>query len=197
VKSLKGLSDMIQSTLSFVVGCAWSDIVTLLFITLGEPPSPVVFMKNVGVCIGLTILVSLFIISTGQTSSLSDASSREATEAFLMINGAAFFVGWTWLVVIRDLHAQYNRMLEASLEPLVAATFAPQLAEYHVDAFYVVAVVAVVSFSLALTTIFFSGSACVFSALEAVEAEQKAKEEAVHKKRLLLAKEHSSAKELV
>jgi len=200
IKSLKGLSDMVQTALSFVVGCAWSDIVALLFLSLGLAPSALVLAQNLGVTVGLTLLVSFFIVRTGKAYELTNAASREATEAFLLINGAAFFVGWTWLVVIRDLHAQYNRLCEEQLEPWAEAKVAEyKLISYLSDDFdYIRATnnFAVLSFSIVLTALMFAASACVFSALETAEAEQEEKERAIHDKRVAL-QEKGASKELV
>ncbi len=166
VKSLKGLSDMIQNALSFVVGCAWSDIITLLFLTLGQAPTPVVLLKNVGITVGLTLIVAYFIVVTGKKYELADAASREATELFLLINGAAFFVGWTWLVVIRDLHAQYSAFLEVTTLSYVTTTLAGPLASMGMTAVEAIDIFGVVTFAIVLTVVFFVASQCILGALK-------------------------------
>ena len=56
---------MAQLTLSYVVGCAGSDIVTTLFASLGATPSIDILLRNLLLCLCLTILVATWIGTTG------------------------------------------------------------------------------------------------------------------------------------
>jgi hypothetical protein len=163
INTLKGLSDVLQMTFSFVVGCAWSDIVTMVFTSLGEAPTLPVLGQNVLVTIAISWAVSYYLIKSGSEYANADESSREATEAYLIINGAAFFVGWTWLVVIRDVHAWFEYFLEEYLAPLLLESL-ESLDKKTAQS--VTAIVATFVFSLVLTIALFFLSGFVFSSLE-------------------------------
>ena len=152
VKAVCGLSDVLQLVYAWVVGCAWSDVVTMSFTTLGALPNGWEVASNVLITVGLTLLVSVWLALTNIKYENSDETSREATEAFLSVNAAAFFIAWTWLVVARDLHAWYDWLLEKALVPwLMHLPGATQEGAAHATAVFGVA-----TFSISLTLAMFA-----------------------------------------
>ena len=93
-------SDVLQNLLAFVCGCLFTDVITTAFSSLNAGPTPPVFVANVCITLGFTLGASLYLAASKDHTISAD---REDVEAFFLVNSAAFFVGWMWLVVARDL----------------------------------------------------------------------------------------------
>ena len=107
-------SDLLQDSLSWVAGCAWVDVVLVVFSSLQDVPSPIVLMLNFGV----SALVAAFAIAwfalTG-TGNEGINENRDQIEKYFVTNSLAFFVGWVWLVVHRNAFALVDKALEQAL----------------------------------------------------------------------------------
>ena len=95
-----------QGTLGWVAGCAWTDVATNLFPTLSAPPSVVVLLANVLVALALSAAAVLWLVVTGEdpnTVPWASLLKREDVEQYFITGAASFFVGWAWVLVVRDV----------------------------------------------------------------------------------------------
>jgi len=162
-KTLVGLSDIVQTLLSYLVGCGWADIVPMVFTSLGKLPTGTILIQNILITVFLTLAVAFAIATTGQEAKNADAASREATEAFLLINAAAFFIGSAWLTVIRNTAAVWMALLEFTVGNFLSLFVADSAAAHFTAA------VAVAAFSSALTVGTFKLSAYASTTVQKVE----------------------------
>ena len=100
-------SDVLQDLLGFVAGCLTTDVITKLFSSLNEGPTPAIFATNVAITIFWTLAATFYLSRTGNVT-IDTAADRDSVEAFFIVNSMAFFVGWTRLVVARDLVTMVN-----------------------------------------------------------------------------------------
>jgi len=114
-KGLLAAIDMIQDTLGYVAGCAFTDLIGEVFDSLGYAPYPSVIAKNIAVTVGITVAVVYWMAATDADYSISDGTNREEVERYFITNSAAFFVGWTWLTVIRNLFAPFSLLCEVAI----------------------------------------------------------------------------------
>ncbi|KAL1496626.1 hypothetical protein AB1Y20_014230 [Prymnesium parvum] len=159
VEALVGFSDLTQSVIGYVVGCAWSDFVTTVFTCLGEDPEPIVMLQNFAIAFVISAGVVYYLLAARAKYELNDAGSREATEQYFVINSMAFFVGWIWLVATRNVFAQYCILFERGViyfDSRFGLTFPP----------YVGDSLAVFTFSPLLTVFFFWLSGSIITKIE-------------------------------
>jgi hypothetical protein len=102
--------EIMEGTLGWVVGCAWSDaFVAYTPLGVNTIERPMVAMEDVGVAAAFTMLGVLWLLLSGQqigtSSSDAELSQREDVEAFFTTNAFVFFVGWSWVVTLRDATA--------------------------------------------------------------------------------------------
>ena len=162
-------ADAVQEALAFVVGCAWSDVATALFLSLSKAPTLRVLGQNFAVTLSLTIFVSYLIVIAGKRHETS--ASREATGMLLLIHGGAFFVGWTWLICIRDLYVHYLRLssllVVEAVAHAVAPTYLASLAMSYSTAAKAMAILSVSTFTIVLAIVFYAASRCILGAKKA------------------------------
>jgi len=162
-------ADAVQEALAFVVGCAWSDVATALFLSLSQAPTLRVLGQNLVVTLSLTLFVSYLIVIAGKRHETS--ASRKATGMFLLIHGGAFFVGWTWLICIRDLYVHYLRvsslLLVEAVVHAVAPTYVASLATSYSTAAKAVAILSGSTFTVVLALVFYAASRCILGAKKA------------------------------
>lgn len=162
-------ADAVQEALAFVVGCAWSDVATALFLSLSQAPTLRVLGQNLVVTLSLTLFVSYLIVIAGKRHETS--ASREATGMFLLIHGGAFFVGWTWLICIRDLYVQYLRLssllLVEAVVHAVAPTYVASLATSYSTAAKAMAILSGSTFTVVLALVLYAASRCILGAKKA------------------------------
>ena len=162
-------ADAVQEALAFVVGCAWSDVATALFLSLSQAPTLRVLGQNLVVTLSLTLFVSYLIVIAGKRHETS--ASRKATGMFLLIHGGAFFVGWTWLICIRDLYVHYLRLssllvVEAVVHA-VAPTYEASLATSYSTAAKAMAILSGSTFTVVLALVLYAASRCILGAKKA------------------------------
>ena len=106
VRAMVEFSNLVQGTLGWVAGCAWTDVATNLFPTLSAPPSVVVLLANVLVALALSAAAVLWLVVTGEdpnTVPWDSLLKREDVEQYFITGAASFFVGWAWVLVVRDV----------------------------------------------------------------------------------------------
>ena len=162
-------ADAVQEALAFVVGCAWSDVATALFLSLSQAPTLRVLGQNLVVTLSLTLFVSYLIVIAGKRPETS--ASRKATGMFLLIHGGAFFVGWTWLICIRDLYVHYLRLssllVVEAVAHAVAPTYLASLAMSYSTAAKAMAILSGSTFTVVLALVFYAASRCIPGAKKA------------------------------
>ena len=97
---------LLEATFGWVTGCAWTDAL-VAYTPLGENTieRPWVAAEDLLVASAFTALGVLWLVSTGQAVGASAAvvhHAREHAEAAFATNALCFFVGWSWVVVLRD-----------------------------------------------------------------------------------------------
>ena len=97
---------LLEATFGWVTGCAWTDAL-VAYTPLGENTieRPWVAAEDLLVASAFTALGVLWLVSTGQAVGASAAvvhHARAHAEAAFATNALCFFVGWSWVVVLRD-----------------------------------------------------------------------------------------------
>lgn len=105
-------SDVLQNVLGFIAGGAALDMVTSALDTLGEGPTFAVLVSNVMATLFVTAAACWYIAHGGRGGI---GESREDMERYFITSSSAFFVGWMWLVVARDVVTIVGEMLLAIL----------------------------------------------------------------------------------
>jgi len=110
-------SDLLQNTLGFVAGCAWTDVVTWFFPSIGADPTLAVTLTNFAVGVLLMLGGVAWLVLTGNKSGLDaeEAADRSAVERYFVTNSMCFFVGWTWNIVMRDVFMPFGVGVEQAL----------------------------------------------------------------------------------
>ena len=95
-----------EKVLAWMAGCAWT---TVFFPSTMPFPSVEQTLSALGVAILLTISALAALTLAGGTLEVEktseDTVERHVVESYFMVNSASFFVGWSWIVVLRDLLA--------------------------------------------------------------------------------------------
>jgi len=108
-------SDLLQDSLAFVAGCAWSDVVCAIFTSLNSvTPTPSVLLANTAISVLVAAIALVWFVVTGNNTSSPSASaaSRSHVEKYYITNALAFFVGWVWFVADRNMGAQLALAME-------------------------------------------------------------------------------------
>jgi hypothetical protein len=77
-------------------------------------------------------LVLLWLLFAGGQLAVDGAAGRDTVESYFMVNSASFFVGWAWVVTLRDLAAISGQVAVSrpdSMVDSVASVFGLQSAE--------------------------------------------------------------------
>jgi len=126
--ALLQLLTLLESTAGWVTGCAWTNAVTASFGTLQSPPTLEfsVTLSDAALAVGLTLLAVAWLVVTtvatsdgggggggggdggdggggGARGAEGDDEKRRAVERYFVTNALAFFVGWAWVIFLRDL----------------------------------------------------------------------------------------------
>ncbi|KOO27646.1 hypothetical protein Ctob_004557 [Chrysochromulina tobinii] len=134
-----------------------------------QAPTLRVLGQNLVVTLSLTLFVSYLIVIAGKRHETS--ASRKATGMFLLIHGGAFFVGWTWLICIRDLYVHYLRLssllVVEAVAHAVAPTYVASLATPYSTAAKAMAILSGSTFTVVLALVFYAASRCILGAKKA------------------------------
>ena len=111
LRVLTELSKLTQTTLGWVAGCAWTLVSTDLFPpTYWDPDydaqGPRVLVYNFLYATTLTALAMLYLLYTGTDPEAvwgADKTRRQDVERSFLTGAMSFFVGWQWIVVVRDV----------------------------------------------------------------------------------------------
>jgi len=100
--SLRTLA-VLEGTLGWVAGCAWTDWTVAIYPTIATfPDTPWVLFANVRVAIGLSVLAIAWITFTGNNAAQATSSGERESRERIFIGGAfSFFTGWAWISVVR------------------------------------------------------------------------------------------------
>lgn len=95
---------LIEGSLGWVVGSAWTDVV-VIWTSLVRYPTVGVTLEDLGVTIGLTLggVVWLLLTGVGDTIEEAKKADRWHVEMYFLTRAMAFFVGWSWIALCRDV----------------------------------------------------------------------------------------------
>ena len=120
----KEISDIVQATLGWVAGCAWTDVAADLFPPTSWDPDPdargmVVVLYNALWAAVLSIACAAFLVVTNKEGA-RDLRNRDDMEHAFLAGAMSFFVGWQWIVTIRGLsvnayHSMHSQWFEDSI----------------------------------------------------------------------------------
>ena len=115
-RGLVQTSNMLQDALGYLTGCAWTDLICEIFSSLNADPTLSVILTNIAVTTSITFVVVYWLAVSGESlSAITDATNREDMERYFITNSMAYFVGWTWLVVTRNLFAPFALTFEMAV----------------------------------------------------------------------------------
>ena len=95
---------VIEKVMSFVTAWAWTDVF-FRHLSGGDRPSSWLVLRDTGVAISLSLAVVGWLVLIGGELHLNARLERSAVEMFFVANSASFFVGWSWVIVLRDMAA--------------------------------------------------------------------------------------------
>lgn len=95
---------LIEGSLGWVVGSAWTDVV-VAWTSLVQYPTVAVTLKDFGVTVGLTVGGVAWLMLTGVGEHIEEAkkADRWHVEMYFLTRAMAFFVGWSWIALCRDV----------------------------------------------------------------------------------------------
>eukprot|EP00965_Chrysotila_dentata_P142054 4695487-Pleurochrysis_carterae.AAC.1 len=109
---LSQLLSLTESTFGWVAGCSWTNaVVASKYSSLNEFPTGYVCFKNFATAVGLTALAVGWLVASGSSQSIKDEHrlQRDLVERYFLTTSMSFFVGWSWLVLARNLSTQLAR----------------------------------------------------------------------------------------
>lgn len=96
---------LMEKVLAWLAGCSWTDV----FFAAAAKPSVWLTFKDLLLAFGLTAIALVWIFLAGRTLQIHGNVDRHTVESYFMVNSASFFVGWSWVVVLRDLSAVFGQ----------------------------------------------------------------------------------------
>lgn len=102
---------LFEKVISWLAGVAWTDV----FFATSAQPGVWLALQHTALAIALTSAVLAWLVFAGGRLNL-DASveDRAEIESYFVVQSASFFVGWSWVVVLRDVAALLG---QAELRP--------------------------------------------------------------------------------
>lgn len=104
--TLISLCALLEGTLGWITGCAATDAFSALWIWLQYYPSFPVLTANLGAVLlvtALAVLWLLFVADDPFQYNDEQKGRRSNMERYFITNAMSFFVGWTYVVVLRDV----------------------------------------------------------------------------------------------
>ena len=119
-KACKQFSDLLQASVAWVVGCAWVDVVVATFPSLDAYPSLQITAWNGLVAVAVLLLAVLWFALSGTTYDLGISDDRDSMEKYILTSSLSFFVGWVWLVFVRNVFGAAQLLAEGAAKRLNA-----------------------------------------------------------------------------
>ena len=104
--------ELLESTMGWTTGCAWTDaLIAYTPLAVNTIEQPAVALQDMAVAAAFTCLGCCWLLLSGQGRTASSGSGgaltrpneeRSHVEAAFATNAFIFFVGWSWVVVLRD-----------------------------------------------------------------------------------------------
>jgi hypothetical protein len=110
---------LLEKVIAWITGCAWTNVV---FTSNAKPSVWLVFTDGL-VATSLTLATLAFLIVIGgqlQLNEHDERVDRAVVESYFVCNSASFFVGWSWVVVLRDLAAVSGQLAMPKTTGLMA-----------------------------------------------------------------------------
>uniref|UniRef100_A0A7S3F1A7 Transmembrane protein n=1 Tax=Haptolina ericina TaxID=156174 RepID=A0A7S3F1A7_9EUKA len=112
-------SNLMQATLGWVAGVAWTDVALDMFPMLSQPPTLINLMMNIGASLVLTLLSVLYLVLTADNCRIVDLTDRAQVEKHFLVGAMSFFAGWGWVLVIRDVFYPVGAGIQGFIDVLV------------------------------------------------------------------------------
>ena len=109
-------SNLMQATLGWVAGCAWTDVAIDVFPSLAGTPTIRVLMGNIGASMLMTAISIAYLVITGNAGAAVDLQNRAQVEKQFLTGAMSFFSGWGWVLVIRDLFYPLGGTLQSLID---------------------------------------------------------------------------------
>lgn len=110
---------LLEKVTAWMSGCAWTNV--FFPSTSASYPTTWLTLKDTGVACAITLLVLAWMLLAGGQLSVEGAVEREDVESFFMVNAASFFVGWSWVVVLRDVAAVSGQVAISRPDSMVSS----------------------------------------------------------------------------
>jgi len=88
-----------EKVLTFVTAWSWADV----FFSKLARPTYWLALKDTGVAMAFTAGTIAWLVLMGGELELNKEVERSTVELFFLANSASVFVGWSWVVALRDL----------------------------------------------------------------------------------------------
>jgi len=116
-QTLSELLRLMQTTLGWVAGCAWTDVATDLWPPTYWDPDPdahgwKVLLLNALWATVLTACAAAYLVLTQTSASEvwgAETTDRDDVERSFITGAFSFFVGWQWVIVLRDVTVSVYR----------------------------------------------------------------------------------------
>ena len=124
-----------------MAGCAWTDVVINLFPTMGTHQDTFLTASVNALTASLLSIVAVFwLVFSGEdpnTTPWNEVLSRDDVEQYFISGAMAFFVGWAWVLVLRDVYVGLSDLFGAAslhwrrIDSLVTDKNDDELLTYH------------------------------------------------------------------
>ena len=98
---------ILEGTLGWVAGCAWTDYTVAKWPSINAFPTLWVLAEDVMYALALSALAVVWLTLTNQGLSMhaQTEESRDVRERYFFTCALSFFCGWSWIAVVRDAWA--------------------------------------------------------------------------------------------
>eukprot|EP00967_Tisochrysis_lutea_P066962 scaffold87428_cov30-Tisochrysis_lutea.AAC.3 len=95
---------LVEGALGWLVGSAWTDVI-VSWTSLVQYPTIGVTFKDLGLAIALTVSGVVWLLFTGLGEQIEEEkkADRGHVELYFLTRAMAFFVGWSWISLCRDI----------------------------------------------------------------------------------------------
>lgn len=113
------LLELLEGAFSWTTGCAWTDALLSNIGSLTSYPTPSVTTSDAAVAMALLGVALGWLLLGGEPrpGGLQDEDKldRSKVERHFLTNAASFFVGWVWVVLLRDISLLFSDVVEDAL----------------------------------------------------------------------------------
>ena len=116
---ISSLLELLEGAFSWTTGCAWTDALLSFIGSISAYPTPSVTASDAAVAMTLLGAAVGWLMLGGEPrpGGLQDEDKldRSKVERHFLTNAASFFVGWVWVVLLRDISLLFSDAVEDAL----------------------------------------------------------------------------------